>query len=567
MENQFKLLHKELEPIRLPADFTVFDGQDRILDLLFTRTIKILIVVDGRINIGETDGFGVGRIIKLYREEKLGCYNFEVDIALRKFNREEDEDVIVENKEAGDFEARYVGFSFDSRIDGELVLDRYHELLLFGYAPNNDDEEDYVIDEHEWAARDGELEVLHQWMNEGGGVFATGDHDYLGASMCRRIPRVGTMREWTNEDGVPPQIGEHRLDTNQPANANQANGTEIILTTVERDEKPQHIDWVTNRSERIGFREFNYPHEILCHPDYGPINVMPDHPHEGRCVDNERIQERKEGKVRFGESGAFEYPKFGLIHPIPRIIAYGNVVARSNHEPRKGRVNAARFPMISVYDPRKYTFSNMGRVVVDSTWHHWFNMNIDGIEQRGATAHWEKIKRYFLNVATWIIPKTMRCNYTFLQPFFESEGIREIRRDTNTLDTGSIYRGGISQIIGPCATTSFVMEWLYEFEPELFRLYEHIEIDFDGPDINPINPLCLSCPPFEILEAYIFGEIFRILEPLVKKLMFAIENPKSKFSLSHTELSSMIEKGARIGIELFKKEALNSVKRVSKHLG
>lgn len=567
MKNQFKLLYKELEPLRLPGGFSVFDSQDLILESLFTRTIKILIVVDGSINIGENDGFGVGRIIKLYREESLGCYNFEVDIALRKFDRPEGVDVIQENKGATGFQARYVGFSFNSKIDDELVLDRYHELLLFGYAPNNDNEEDFVIDQHPWASTDEELEVLHQWMDEGGGVFATGDHDYLGASMCRRIPRVGTMREWTNEDGVPPQTGEHRLDTNQPANANQANGTEIILTTVERDEKPQPIEWVTNRSYRVGFKNYNSPHEILCHPDYGPINVMPDHPHEGRCVDNERIYERKDGKVRFGEGIAFEYPKFGTNHPLPKIIAYGNVVARSNHEPRKGRVNAARFPMISVYDPRKNTLSDMGRVVVDSTWHHWFNMNIDGIEQQGLPIHWEKIKRYFLNVAVWIIPKNMRCNYTLLQPFFEAEGIREIKKDTDIVDTGYIYRGGVSQIVGPCAITTSVLEWVFEFEPELFRLYEDIEIDFDGPDINPINPLCLSCPPFEILEAYIFGGIFRILEPLIKKLKFAIENPKSEFLLSHSELTSMIEKGARIGMEQFKKEAFRSVERVSKYLG
>ena len=80
----------------------------------------------------------------------------------------------------------------------------------------------------------------------------------------------------------------------------------------------------------------------------------------------------------------------------------------------------------------------MGRVVVDSTGHNWFNMNIIGIEQQGDPVHWEKIKRYFLNVATWIAPKNMRCNCTLLQPFFEFEGIREIRRDTDTMDTGYI---------------------------------------------------------------------------------------------------------------------------------
>ena len=75
---------------------------------------------------------------------------------------------------------------------GQLILEQYHEVFLFGFAPDNSGGSDSNISAHPWYTTDNELKVLEDWMNRGGGVFATGDHDYLGASMCHRIPRVGT---------------------------------------------------------------------------------------------------------------------------------------------------------------------------------------------------------------------------------------------------------------------------------------------------------------------------------------------------------------------------------------
>jgi hypothetical protein len=45
----------------------------------------------------------------------------------------------------------------------------------------------------------------------------------------------------------------------------------------------------------------------------------------------------------------------------------------------------------------------VGRVATHSTWHHWFDQNIDEIEAKGGE-NWAKISRYFLNVATWLAP-------------------------------------------------------------------------------------------------------------------------------------------------------------------
>ena len=64
-------------------------------------------------------------------------------------------------------------------------------------------------------------------MNNGGGVFAVGDHAGLGLSLSGGVPRVRTMRKWWypetgpfgNEPIAPPPTngsGGNRLDTTRP---------------------------------------------------------------------------------------------------------------------------------------------------------------------------------------------------------------------------------------------------------------------------------------------------------------------------------------------------------------
>ena len=51
----------------------------------------------------------------------------------------------------------------------------------------------------------GQLAAIARFMQAGGGVFATGDHDSIGSIMCGHIPRVRVMRAWYGEgDGSSP---------------------------------------------------------------------------------------------------------------------------------------------------------------------------------------------------------------------------------------------------------------------------------------------------------------------------------------------------------------------------
>jgi len=65
------------------------------------------------------------------------------------------------------------------------------------------------------------------------------------------------------------------------------------------------------------------------------------------------------------------------------VIAYGRTLADPPHFLQKGDQSSRRFPMISVYDGRR---GGVGRVAVDSTRQHWFDMNIAALQTAGEAA-------------------------------------------------------------------------------------------------------------------------------------------------------------------------------------
>src|SRR5262245_40228727 len=252
-----------------------------IVDLIakFLRgRVRMFIVVDTEISLSPGDrAFGIERVIRLLRENHVGCMHFEVDVALRG-----GPPFAVVAAPAGT-NAKYTGFRFDSVLpDGTKVIDHYDEVWCFGFKPGNDAGPDSNINlPFAFPASDAELAALTTWMNNGGGVFATGDHDYLGASMCSRIPRIGTMRAWTNAQGVPPIGSTLRIATNRPVNAAEMAGTEVIEFDRQSDAVPQPIHWEPWQVINHLTHRHSRPHPVLCHPTLGPIDVMPDHPHEG----------------------------------------------------------------------------------------------------------------------------------------------------------------------------------------------------------------------------------------------------------------------------------------------
>ena len=253
---------------------------------------------------------------------------------------------------------------------------------------------------------DTEVEKVYEFMQDGGGIFATGDHADLGASLCGRIPRVRSMRRWWDDgDGpqgepdAPPPFGPGQHDT---AIGNDFDGT------------PQTIKPKKYSSASIyALQRWVYPHPVLCGPE-GPITVLPDHMHEGQIeVPNLNAPFTVNG------NSITEYPKRGSQKLPPEVIATAT-------NQRDGQP----FGVIGAYDGHRVdeVSGGVGRIVVDATWHHFFNMNVNqfrlGFEavntalDNGQTPnpadvvladHYRPMRAYFQNIAIWLANKNVQA--------------------------------------------------------------------------------------------------------------------------------------------------------------
>jgi hypothetical protein len=556
----------------LVLDNVVDFARPALADFIKKRSVaRILIVVDTEISLAPGVTFGIERVIRLLRESTVGCMRFTVDVGLRSavpFS------IVAAPTGAN---AKYLGFRFDSTLPNSTkVIDNYDEVWCYGFKPDNSDGPDTSITlPNALPTSDPELAVLTAWMNKKGGVFATGDHDYLGASMCHRIPRISTMRAWTNAQGVPPIGGPLRIDTHRPLTAAEIDGTAIIGGERQSDELPQQIDWVPWLSVPSFQRPIRRrPHPVLCHPTLGPINVMPDHAHEGVVFDH--VPQPSVGlaaitltnKYDFGAGVAGrEYPALGAIQPLPMVIAYGRTLADPPLMHVKGDSPAKRFAMISVYDGHR---ANVGRVATDSTWHHWMNLNIAQIEAAGGD-NWEKIKRYYLNLAVWLAPPHIQRNcfhIHLLTSFYSYPGIEEFNPKADILELGFTFQSFLLKWYGPCWITQFVFDFIGQIDIKLCeRLIEkYLTIPLPKRPLPPLPTPCLTCPPPEMLEAAILGGIVRSVAELVQD--GGIEASVKKLStLSSEELDKQLLGGAAVGLETIRTMYAGSMEQTRQLLG
>lgn len=521
-------------------------------DRLFLKArLKILFVTDSRF----TD---TNSVYEYMDGKSIGCTNYRIDRALYTHGN----GALQIDNTPGPNDPHYGNFKFASvKPGGGRVIDDYHVIFIFAVNSGS-------------SIPDTELQEIHAWMNNGGGVFATGDHDTLGESLCTKIPRVATMRKWSDADDVPPGSGVERIDTNQPdpTNPGQVAGTTVIPNAVQGDAYPQKITWLADRIQYLGgWKVIKYPHEVLCHPQLGPIDLMPDHPHEGECVNPATIDITN--NIEFG--AADEYPAHSVSgrRERPQIIAKGRT--SSQYTLAKGPVDPLVFNMISVYDGHK---SEVGRVVVDSTWHHWYGMNIDGLIASGGT-NWEKIGQYFLNVAKYLAPEGVfreRCWFDILDaqfkyPFVEEQLATGI--STNLYELGRTFEETLVLRWGSCGVLSFVINHICQLKPNLCKLIEEVRFPPFNPDDPRFppgpDPICLTCPPFEVISAAALGGIIRGTASMRKKLQTAfVEGKASKGSISVDEIQKLALNGMAEALDeveaLIKRDLSDSLELFSK---
>lgn len=337
--------------------------------------IKILVVTDGCYYVAnEADGDPVGFSLSIALNDAFDITHPEHPSYARfQFTK------AVHQQGAN--AAYQADAGFESITFTDALLDDFDEVWLFG-----------VLTGAPYLSA-GEVAAVEKFMDNGGGVLAMGDHENLGLGLCGGIKRIRSMRKWWYFGAIPPGMLQApdgvNLTRNDTVHAPLPNTD--VNAGQQYDATPQTIFPRYNYAWNYWkpYRRVKYPHPILCGPR-GAIKVMPDHQHEGDCIMPD-------------PSFASEYPGGVAVE----IVADGrNVVGRtkSNFAGTFTVSDPRPFGLLGVWDGHN-SAANKGRVVVDSTWHHWFNINLYGLQAENGNEY-KDILAYFRNVAIWLAPKT-----------------------------------------------------------------------------------------------------------------------------------------------------------------
>lgn len=135
---------------------------------------NILMVTDGSLSFG-TAGFGLSEFINIVKSAG--------------------HTVATAHRTGGGVASTIAGnFNFATAAT-PVNRTNYDQLWLFGFSAA--------------AISAPEQTTIAQFMQAGGGVFATGDHETLGAGMGANLPRVRQMRNWA----TVPMATVNRHDT------------------------------------------------------------------------------------------------------------------------------------------------------------------------------------------------------------------------------------------------------------------------------------------------------------------------------------------------------------------
>lgn len=371
--------------------------------LLDPCRVRLLIVSDGPLDFGMGAG-GLRTLVEALLDTPGFYVRFE--LTLGHIEEPDDADMMVGDPRIARAVKR---FKFDD--PSHFAPDMYDQVWLFGIYDLYEERgvspggQPYPADR----LGDGELRALSLFMDGGGGLFATGDHGELGKALGGSIPRARSMRLWN--DTAPPSMdavnevsmsGPRRNDTNRRGHEGTSEFDD------QSDDIPQTI--APRMYRRWGHSwEWAYPHPLLCGPR-GVIRVLPDHPHEGECVEPADTNRSD----TFGDYTIREYPPGvrGAERPLPQVIATSSVLAgtlSSDKQPTQ----AHTFGAICAYNGHH---AGVGRVVTDATWHHFVNWNLIGtvnvppgdprrlgfLATAEGQAYLEEIKAYYRNLAVWL---------------------------------------------------------------------------------------------------------------------------------------------------------------------
>lgn len=375
-------------------------------------TLKILLYTDDTDMDFDAPFLGLGEMVKRLHAHAPTFANLETTLVCRNRNQNADhklDDVL--NREA------QTGKPFD-------------EIWFFGLKQANTQQQ-LFSNSHGGPHNTldaGEIAVLEQWMSarnggHGGGVLMTGDHSNpapptlleanlnsfigLGRAIGHSVPRAGALRSW---EGPPTRQAADSFST-------------IASFGSQGDRFPQYL---TLRNVNLdGDRDDQgQPHPLFFYNQDEYISVFPDHHHEGAVVLPEVFDLQ-------------EWPNGPNGQVLPQVVALG--------------IDKRRQKQLNVIATYNGDLANVGRIVADSTWHHYANANLEGFQHPAPVGtHSDRIGQFYGNLALWLAPLSKRkamaramnwqlARYTLL---LEGTGYPEY--------TGKVASALINRVASPC---------------------------------------------------------------------------------------------------------------------
>ena len=369
------------------------------------------------------------------------------------------------------------GFKFS-----EENLDQYDEIWLFGASESKSSE----------ISIEG-LKKLQSCMDGGTGVFACGDHGVIGSYFCGELPRVRMMQRWHDpnppltigdlEDFEIPRmtLSGGRDNPNTP----KIDESRLVESTDQSDDVPTHLEVTGYRNYHLGLDRTPalatadespdlHPHPLFsCGTNVnasGRIDEFPDHLHEGevvyphlcdqcrakgadghrnehhfpfQCIENwifsnEVFQERvsdanEEESEQWRELYENEFPCSSLTNEVLPwdVSAWAwstNRITKEKEKLLSETIEKKRFGVVGTYNGH-IAENPIGRIVVDSSFHHWVDINLTGIMNRDIARpslvvndvlkrfgfltpkginSLNQIRTYHRNVALWLAPPKLQ---------------------------------------------------------------------------------------------------------------------------------------------------------------
>lgn len=316
-----------------------------------TLTIKILAILEKNV---ENGAWSFNHMLDAVRNWRGFGYRFEVDEHIHRNNS-----------------------------ITEKVVRGYDQLWFFGTASSNDC----------LPLTGEEITVIAAMMDDGAGVFATGDHEAIGACLCGKIPRVAGMRVWGGADS-PSQLpaSSYNSSVRSPYRDVVDYGRTVeCLVDTETDDH----DTAAKQIWATIFDDYGSLHELLQlghlrRDERFWIRFLPDHMHEGRLYD-----------FSAGAAPSLFVQDPGYKGPLPRIAAYAN---RIDYDAQKRAIGFVKYPVVSAYEPydEHYDepYGRWGNIVVDSTFHHWTDSNAMRLR---FSPTWLHVEQYAINIANWLL--------------------------------------------------------------------------------------------------------------------------------------------------------------------